>query len=331
MLRRTAVHRKAFTLIELLVVIAIIAILIGLLLPAVQKVREAAARIHCQNNLHQLGVAVQSYHDANNAMPAYFGVSPGAGDSYPWTPTNASQPYGGWFLPLLPYVEQGNVYKMVLADTQASGHNQPYYDNPASSSPGPIVVQQFNGHAYIYQQYTGGGGTGYHVNGIWIDPVHQTTYKSMQCLSDPTNTNGLVYSYWGGTNYLANYNAWSPDPSAGLWAQPTRFAAITDGLSSTVLFGEGYQNCDSVGRIALYSWYYHNFGLDWYQQANTLMFQNHPPSTQCDNWRTQSGHISGMNVCLGDGSVRLISASISQATWSNLLLPRDGGVLANDW
>ena len=224
------------------------------------------------------------------------------------------------------------MYNLVLADTQASGHDEPYYDHPNPYTPGGIVVQTYNGHDYIYQQYTGGGGTGYHVDGIWIDPVHQATYKIMQCPSDPTSsTNGLVYGYWGGTSYLANYNAWSPDPTAGLWAQPSPFAAITDGLSNTILFGEGYQNCDTIGRIALYSWYYHNFGLDWYQQANTNMFQDHPPAKLCDNWRSQSGHISGMNVSMGDGSVRNVSASISQATWTNALLPRDGAILGSDW
>ena len=106
---------------------------------------------------------------------------------------------------------------------------------------------------------------------------------------------------------------------------------ISDGLSNTVLFGEGYQNCDTVGRIALYSWYYHNFGLDWYGQANQNMFQSAPPVALCDNWRAQSGHVSGMNVCLADGSVRTVNGSVSQPTWASALLPRDGVPLGSDW
>ena len=329
---RTVLRRIAFTLLELLVVIAIIGILIGLLLPAVQKVRAAAQRLQCSNNMHQLGLAVHNFQDAAGYMPTYFGVCPGAGSVYPSTPANLPQPYGSWFLHLLPYVEQGNVYNIVLHDTQSSGHNQPYYDVPPTYGNGQVVVVQYNGHTYVYQTTVETSpGSGYHVDGIWIDPVHQATFKSMLCPSDPTATQGTVYSYWGATNYLANYNAWTPDPAEGVWADPVRFAQITDGLSNTVLFGEGYQNCDSIGRIALYSWYYHNFGLDWYQQANTNMFQTNPDPPQCDNWRAQSGHTSGMNVVLADGSVRLVSSSISQATWTSALLPRDGTPLGPDW
>jgi len=91
------VRRRGFTLIELLVVIAIIAVLIGLLLPAVQKTREAAARIKCENNLHQLGLAMHMYHDVNHAFPPAF----------------AKPSMYGWSVWLLPYVEQQNLFNLI--------------------------------------------------------------------------------------------------------------------------------------------------------------------------------------------------------------------------
>ena len=142
---------------------------------------------------------------------------------------------------------------------------------------------------------------------------------------DPTAhaTGRLNGNSWGYTSYMANFNAWAWDKNS-VWSPPQRFSQITDGLSNTMFFGEGYSNCDRIGRIALYSWYYHNFGLNWSQVRNTEMFQHRPAVTECNNWLAQSNHPGGLMSVMGDGSVRTVPPSIEQESWRRLLLPRDG-------
>src|SRR5262245_38244444 len=107
MITAAPARRAGFTLIESLVVVAIIAVMVALLVPAVQAGREAASRAHCQNNLHQLAVAVHNFQSDRGTMPCYFGTMPAGSNT---------SPYGGWFAHLLPYVEEGNVYKLMMDD-----------------------------------------------------------------------------------------------------------------------------------------------------------------------------------------------------------------------
>jgi prepilin-type N-terminal cleavage/methylation domain-containing protein len=343
--------RRAFTLVELLVVIAIIAILIGLLLPAVQQVREAAFRSQCQNNLHQLTTAVHNFHANNGSMPPYFGVYP---------VNNPRSVYGGWFAFLLPYVEQDNIYNLMMTDILASGYNTPQVitNSPGNPPSGcqqvwvPPTQEVYNGYVYTVGGYWtlvcsnpgGGGSSTYIAHGIWLDGVHDATYKVLQCPSDYSNTDqGRVYGYWGGTSYAANWNAWG-DGTNAYYTPPARFTSMTDGTSNVILFGEQFMNCDRLSRIALYSWYYSDFGINWYGLGDTNMFQVRPRiaicDTCCDNWRAQTGH-SSLQVGLADGSVRSISSGISNnenwsslsqtRTWDRLMLPRDGQPLDNDY
>ena len=300
--------RPAFTLIELLVVIAIIAVLIGLLLPAVQKVREAANRTRCQNNLKQLAVGTHNFIDAYGTLPCYWGqYTTGRANTTHYSNTDL---YGSWFAYLLPFVEQQPLYDAIMDNIVTSGFNSPAGGSGSSGTTttgGTTTTVHHhvvlpNGEYYDYDTTTtvGGTTTGTLVPGvantpygIYADPAAGTAFKIMLCPSDPSQTDSGVgkTTKWGLSSYMANWNAWGDsvsdasavcDPSGsksnnGFWAPPQKLNNMTDGASSTILFSEGYSQCDGFERLALIniqatinvaststwnvSTYGHNFGI----------------------------------------------------------------------
>jgi prepilin-type N-terminal cleavage/methylation domain-containing protein/prepilin-type processing-associated H-X9-DG protein len=224
MLRSPRSCRSAFTLIELLVVIAIIAILIGLLLPAVQKVREAAARTQCANNLKQMGLACHNYHDANNFMP----------------PDRIANTYATWAVLILPYIEQDNVYKlwdlqlryarqpnMGLANDPTPHNIKTYFCPSRRSVPSGYSVNDQNANS---QPARPGGRGDYAANGGNLDN------SSTGVLINAANgARGVAPD---GTIITGNFAAADQGTRIISWRGQVTIPAITDGTSNTLLIGE---------------------------------------------------------------------------------------------
>ncbi len=313
--------RSAFTLIELLVVIAIIAILIGLLLPAVQKVREAAARMQCQNNLHQLGVAAHNYHSAYGMFPpGYHGPSPNVHYQTGAEPlfTQGSPKWIGVLVYLLPYVEQDNIYKQML------------------------TAQNVNNASFTYQWWS--------INPDWT--LAHTQIKTFMCPSDgqttAPNSAALLHTYapagdpngntaYGGvlyyfpgvtdlgkTNYLgvmgacgANATNSSPSdgPGANLYQYEgiltnrsiTKAETITDGTSNTLLFGESLGGTSLSSLPVIHTWagsgaLMTKFGLNSRTKADGSLSGGDPSYAA---WNFFSSRHTGLiQFAMADGSVK---------------------------
>jgi prepilin-type N-terminal cleavage/methylation domain-containing protein/prepilin-type processing-associated H-X9-DG protein len=326
MLAVRSVLRKGFTLVELLVVIAIIAILIGLLLPAVQKVRETAMRMKCQNNLKQLGVALHNYESANQVFPP-------AGKGYGWC--IVSGPYVGdaeiynlnGLSLLLPYIEQTALDKSFNRQQAMSTQNTGYCCSYVGNTMGTVVGNPLtNGNAALMSiplailrcpsdsgNIMQGASAPYGPGGSYDGA--KTNYDFI------TSTDDFYCNYWRVANPAARC-MFGENSS-------TRFADVTDGTSNTIAMGETTLTVYN-GRTA--SWGYRGWvmtGIDLRYGINDWSFYGYcvPTFGRLGSWgRAGSMHFNGANFCFADGSVRFINQNTNLTTLTQLGYMADGSV-----
>ena len=305
-------RRRAFTLIELLVVIAIVAILIGLLLPAVQKVREAAARMKCSNNLKQISLACHNFHDANQRLPYA---------SLDRQPNETTSTYVTGFILILPYLEQDAVAKRwdakqprnSTADADGDGYTNamlqqmkiPTYTCPSMGDPSGALGGTENRApcSYLFNAGT-------------VD-CQMYAYWSFYGLPAPPVFDGAVIPL----------NSPATTPNSPNQANPN-LLGITDGTSNTFLVGEtdfkprGVPSTE-MGGIWSYGYMGYSFGSTYW------------PFNRHDNTTTvygafRSEHTGGGNFALADGSVRFVRDSISADTYRAVSTRAGGEVLTLD-
>ena len=298
---------RGFTLIELLVVIAIIAILIALLLPAVQQAREAARRSTCKNNLKQLGLALQNYHDTHSVFPPGGVIGP-CGGSPPTNLTglqecgNGESLGGNWLLYILPQMEQGPLWDKA-APILSARDPLDYMNN---------IFGHFSPAAYRCSSHP------------W-DRRSNVAFRSIEHMS-----RGNYAANYGSGDLTASYSG----QTAGVFTinSSTNIRDITDGTTNTLLVGEvNYIN--DVTADARGAWVYSGMGGSAFSTGRNPNSVTPDILSRCTNTAEmpcteandgtqiatlRSYHTGGVQVCLVDGSCRFISENISQAIWQAL-------------
>jgi prepilin-type N-terminal cleavage/methylation domain-containing protein len=297
MFRLSSSKRQAFTLIELLVVIAIIAVLVGLLLPAVQKVREASKRTKCQNNLRQLGLATHNFVGAFGKLPPATNWS-GAVYGYATQPggnilcVDGLNTTGTWLGHLLPYIEQGVLFSNAAGDLH---------------SVRATIVNLF------------------------ICPSDPSAWPGQPFGMNPT---GLALTNYVGNVMV--YNPTNPrDLTAGMPDGSSMTVLIGEAYQNCNLnYGTCWGGIypDSGWVIPLFGWRTLGYGYpepDF--SSGGIPFQVLPTQANCNPNVLQTGHTGSMQICLGDGSVRGVDSDMSVTTWVHACTPNDGNALGSDW
>jgi len=284
--------RRGFTLIELLVVIAIIAILIGLLLPAVQKIREAANRMTCSNNLKQIGLAIHNFNDTTGQLPH--------GGTIPWAQDRVSE--SGWACQILPFIEQDNVARLNNVFTMRNVPIKIYFcpsRRPAKSS------NAQGGRALMDYASATPSTTPNSWDQFWFDHTWDI----------PT---GAVYN-----GMIVRKMTYDNLP----WGTPT-VGAIPDGTSNTLLVSEKQLN---PANYATGDWHDDCGWMDGWD-PDVVRYTGFQPNSDksynnqggWEGYRFGSAHTSGINGLFGDGSVRHIKFSVDLTMFNRLGNRQDG-------